>query len=80
MSYGDHLEQMENMGIWMQEDIERANLLELEHFLNGMDGKERRYMEIMAQRIPTDLSPEAYQQELNWTYRQVVEMINGENR
>ena len=69
---------MEDMETWNPEEAEKTNLKELEKFLDGMDEKERRYVETMAKNIPTNLSPLEYEQELNWKRQQARELINEE--
>ncbi len=69
---------MEDMEAWNPEEAERTNLEELERFLDGMDKKERQYMEVLKERIPKDLPPDQYAKELSWKYQQVREIINDE--
>lgn len=69
---------MEDIKTWKPEEAEKTNLQELEEFLDGMSAKERGYMEVLAARIPKDLSPEEYQHELSWKRQQVMEIINEE--
>ena len=69
---------MEDMETWNPEEAEKTNVKELEKFLDGLDEKERRYVEAMSKDIPKDLSPLEYEQELNWKRQQARELINEE--
>ena len=69
---------MEDMETWNPEEAEKTNVKELEKFLDGLDEKERRYVEAMSKDIPKNLSPLEYEQELNWIRQQAMEVINEE--
>ena len=69
---------MEDMREYAPERAEATNEKELEKFLDGMDAKERDMVQTMSKKIPKNLSPLEYEQELNWVRQQAQELINEE--
>ena len=57
---------MEDMKSNAPGKAKQTNEAALEKFLDGMDEKERGYMEVLAKRIPEGLDPLEYERELNW--------------
>ena len=69
---------MEDMKSNAPGKAKQTNEAALEKFLDGMDEKERGYMEVLAKKIPAGLDPLEYERELNWKRQQVMELMQEE--
>ena len=75
---------MEDMKIYRPDRLEEWKkqgikpLEYLEKFLDGVDEREQKTLEVLKERIPQGLDPLEYEQELNWKRQQAMEIANQE--
>ena len=69
---------MEDIKAWQPERAKKTSIKKLEKFLDQMDEKQDELLQTMIAKIPKNLPPEEYEQEVSWKRQEAQELIQEE--